>query len=217
MKVDPIQSVVPNVDNLGAERLLPPGLVSHDDLRVTVVLTSRDGTMAALRTASDLAEGLGSRIRLVAPRFIPFQFPLDRPPVAVEFLERGLYDLVCDAGIRHGEVVIQLYLCRDEYACLQRVLSPHSLVVIGQRKRWFKRAGKLERFLKSLGHQVVAVPSRRPKRFWRDWDWESFWTRAAINMAAGRLDIWGWERVALQTARPETHSGPRTSLPLESR
>ena len=57
-------------------------------LRVTVVFTTAEGTIAALRTAAGLAKNLGARMALVVTEVVPFHFPLDHPPVSIEFLER---------------------------------------------------------------------------------------------------------------------------------
>jgi len=127
-------------------------------LRVTVVATNDRGTLAALRTAGKLAANLGARIALVKAQLVPFQFPLDKPPVSTDFLQRQLHGLVCEAGIEGEEMTIQLWLCRDRNESLRKILRAHSLVVIGGRKRWWSRREKtLERYLSRLGHQVVFV------------------------------------------------------------
>jgi hypothetical protein len=56
------------------------------NLRVTVVATNDRGTLAALRTAGKLAANLRARIALVKAQIVPFQFPLDKPPVSTDFL-----------------------------------------------------------------------------------------------------------------------------------
>jgi len=200
MKVAACNSILKSANDSGPDSTRSCLGGSEGSLGVTVVFTTSERTKAALQLASRLAKDLDSRITLVAPEIVPFQFPLDRPPVAVDFLEQRLYDLVCAADIQEGEVVIQLFLCRDEYACLRRVLNPHSLVVIGQRKGWFGRASRLECFLKGLGHQVIAAPVRTRKGVRRYW--ESFWSRVLNNFAAGRPEICGSSSSGL----PETQS-----------
>lgn len=125
-------------------------------LRVTVVATNRNGTLAALRMAGRLAANLGARLALVKTQIVPFQFPLEDPPVAVEFLEQQLRDLACEADIEVQEIVIQLWLCRERNETLRKVLPPRSLVVVGKSRRWWPIAEKrLGRFLSFLGHQVI--------------------------------------------------------------
>lgn len=125
-------------------------------LSVTVVRTTIEGTLAALQTAAGLATSLGARIALVSTQVIPFQFPLEKPPVPVAFLTKQLHALVCDSGIQGEEVIVQLWLCRDRNESLRKILGPRSLVVIGGKKRWWsRRERRLERFLTGLGHQVI--------------------------------------------------------------
>ena len=191
MKVETIDRLISkSVDDFHAECLQSPGSISGDDLHVTVVFTTRQGTKAALRVAGSLAKDLGARIRLVVAEVVPFQLPLDRPPIAVDFLERQLCELVCASNIREGEVLIQLLLCRDEYECLRRMLPRRSLVVIGGEEHWWsRRTRKLERFLRHLGHHVIFISSSPTKAFWRDWDWQSFLIRPFANFGTGRTEI----------------------------
>ena len=131
---------------------------SEPRLRVTVVFTTLDGTLAALTTAGILAQDLGARVSLVVTEEVPLFFPLEDPPVAIPFLERRQIALVSAAGIEAEEVRIEIYLCRDRKECLRRALSPHSLVLIGgERDWWFSRERRLEQFLRALGHHVVFV------------------------------------------------------------
>jgi len=160
------------------------------NLRVTVVHTTAEATIAALRTAARLTAGLGAELVLLSAEEIPLQLALDRLPVPVELLERQLQGFVHASGIREHEVAIQLLLCRDKYSSLPRALRPGSLVVIGESKRWWsRRHGKLQQFLKDLGHQVVPVVSPRPKCFPRDWDWEILVMRALVNFGPRRIEV----------------------------
>jgi len=131
---------------------------SDPRLRVTVVFSTTEGTLAALREAGVLAKNLGARILLVVPEVVPFAFPVDNPPIPVEFLERRQLALVSASGVETDEVSIQIYLCRNRKECLRKILNSPSLVVIGGRRRWwFARERKLEHYLRSLRHQVVFV------------------------------------------------------------
>ena len=160
------------------------------DFRVTVVHTTTEGTITALRAAATLAAGLGAELALLATEEVPLQFPLDKLPIPVDLLERRLYDLVCDSGIRESEVLIQLLFCRDKYVCLRRFLRPRSLVVVGRSKHWRSRRNRqLEHFLSYLGHQVVLVVSPQTTHSWRDWDWETFLIRVFANLSARRIEV----------------------------
>ena len=160
------------------------------NFRVTVVHTTKNPTIAALRTAASLAAGLGAELALLSLEEVPVPLPLDNLPVPVELLEQRLYDMVCDAGIRESEVLIQLVFCRNKYASLRQTLAPRSLVVVGETNHSRSRRNrKLDKFLRNLGHDVVLVTSPRPKHFWCDWNWEAFLTRAFMNLGARRVEI----------------------------
>ena len=137
--------------SIGAGRDVPQS-------RVNVIATGENGTIAALRTTPSLAANLGARIALNGAEVVPWQLPLQRPSVRVAVLERKLYRLVYEAGILEEEIRIQLYLCRDHRETLRRGLRAHSLVVMGVQNRWWlRRERNLDKFLASLGHQVISV------------------------------------------------------------
>jgi hypothetical protein len=158
--------------------------------RVTVVHTTTEGTIAALRAAADLAKDLGAEVVLLSAEEVPPQFRLDKLPVPVDLLERRLHRLVYASGIRGNEVVIQLLLCRKKFASLRRNLRPGSVVVMGENKHWWsRRSQKLQRFLKCLGHQVVFAASPRTKCFQRDWDREALVIRGLVTFGDRRTEI----------------------------
>ena len=129
---------------------------SGDGLQVTVISTTREGTKAALELANTFARNLALRIRLLAVHAVPFQLPLERPPVSLDFLERNRMDLLAETQIHVEEVSIEIFLCRNQKQCLRQVLTQGSLVVVGGRKRpWRNDARKLERWLAGEGHHVV--------------------------------------------------------------
>jgi hypothetical protein len=140
---------------------------------VTVVFTAAEGTPAALRVASGLAQNLGARIRLIVTEVVPFCFPLDKPPVSVDFLERRPLALVSESEIDESdmdepdieesdidaeEVNIEIYLCRDRREYLRLSLKPRSLVVIAGRGRWWFRQAEEGRAL---------APAARPRSCFR--------------------------------------------------
>ena len=131
------------------------------ELNVTVVFTSVDATLAALKAArsflGEQACGLGGRITLIVPQIVPYPLPLARPPVLADNSERRLRVI---AGHGRIETRICIYLCRDSLETLKSVLKPHSLVVIGSRKRWWPTAEKrLAAQLRSAGHEVIVTES----------------------------------------------------------
>jgi hypothetical protein len=127
-------------------------------LQVTVIYTTPEGTLAALKAAGGLAKDLNARVGLVVPEVVPFRLPLDRPRVSIEFLKHRQDALVSKAGIEGEEVRVQICLCRDRKQTLRQVLAPRSLVVIGGRRKWWsRREAKLEEFLNRMGHHVIFV------------------------------------------------------------
>ena len=50
-------------------------------LNISVIFTSVEATLAALKKAGALASSLGARITLVVPQVVPYPLPLESPPV----------------------------------------------------------------------------------------------------------------------------------------
>jgi hypothetical protein len=124
-------------------------------LNISVVFTSVDTTLAALKEAGSLASSLGGRITLIVPQIVPYPLPLARPPVLVDFNERRLRVIASDCRV---ETSVSVYLCRNPLETLKSVLKPHSLVVVGSRKRWWPTAEKrLAAQLRRAGHEVVVT------------------------------------------------------------
>jgi hypothetical protein len=134
-------------------------------LKVNVLVTTEKATIAALRTATGLAANLGAEITIISAQVVPWQVPLENPPVAVALLKQKLCRLVYGAGIVGDEVRIQLYLCRDGRHVLQHILRPHSLIVLGGSDHWWSRRERnLTTFLARLGHQVIFVRVRKSEQ-----------------------------------------------------
>src|SRR4029077_4509030 len=92
---------------------------------------------------------------------VPFQLPLEEPPVPVAFLQETLRELVAQLETDTFDPAVHLYLCRDRVRALSQVLRPNSLVVLGGRKHWWPTAeSKLARALRSQGHRVILVDSK---------------------------------------------------------
>jgi hypothetical protein len=124
-------------------------------LAISVVFTSVESTLAALKEAGNLASSLGGRITLIVPQIVPYPLPLTSPPILVDFNERRLRVIAANCRV---ETRVCIYLCRDPLETLQSVLASHSLVVIGTRKRWWPTAEKrLAAKLRRAGHQVIVT------------------------------------------------------------
>jgi hypothetical protein len=143
---------------LALERVVPAPPFSEEagsKLNISVVFTSIEATLAALREAGHLASSLGARITLVVPQVVPYPLPLSGPPVRVDFNERRLRVIASNCRV---ETRVSIYLCRNALETLHSVLKPYSLVVLGSRKRWWPTAEKrLAAKLRRWGHEVVVT------------------------------------------------------------
>ena len=128
---------------------------SDHRLNISVVFTSVESTLAALKEAGNLANSLGARITLLVPQVVPYALPLERSPVVPEFNHRRFRVIASEGPV---ETSVQILLCRERARTLTSVLSPGSLVVMGGRKRhwwWPTRDQVLARELRRSGHEVI--------------------------------------------------------------
>jgi hypothetical protein len=124
-------------------------------LDITVVFTSVQPTLRALKQAGMLAQVLAAHITLVVPQIVPYALPLDSPPVVPEFAARRFFTLAAESRI---ETTVRIYLCRDLWSALANILRPRSLVVLGGRKRrWPTAEMRLAKRLRGMGHEVLWV------------------------------------------------------------
>ena len=132
-------------------------------LNVSVIFTSVQATLAALKEAGTLLgdplsnqdSSLRGHITLIVPQIVPYPLPLASPPVLVDFNERRLRVIANNCRV---ETRVCVYLCRDPLETLKSVLKPHSLVIVGSRKRWWPTAEKrLAAKLRSAGHAVIVT------------------------------------------------------------
>jgi hypothetical protein len=126
---------------------------AESKLNISVVFTAVESTLGALKHAGVLAGNLGARISLLVPQVVPYPVPLDSPLVPLDFSERRFRVI---AGQSRVETRVVVYLCRDRMETLKAILKPHSLVVIGGRKRWWPTAEqRLAAELLRVGHEVI--------------------------------------------------------------
>jgi hypothetical protein len=130
-------------------------------LNVSVIFTSVRATLAALKEAGNLLGGplgnqagsLRGHITLIVPQIVAYPLPLTNPPVLVDFNETRLRVIASNCRV---ETRVCIYLCRDPLEILRSVLKPHSLVIVGSRKRWWPTAEKrLAAKLRIAGHEVI--------------------------------------------------------------
>lgn len=131
---------------------LPGGGTGEHGLEVSVIFTSLQATVAALKMAATLVKGFRAQIRLVVPEVVPYPVPLSYPPVQREFREQKLREIACESPV---DTTVLVYLCRDRVATLKAVLKPASIVVIGGRRSWWPTAEKsLVEKMRRLGRVV---------------------------------------------------------------
>jgi hypothetical protein len=89
---------------------------------------------------------------------VPYTLPLEKQAVPEGFLENEVRALKHDFP---GEISVRICLCRHPRQGLREALEPHSLIVMGGRKRWWPtEEQRLARFLHSRGYQVIFVDQR---------------------------------------------------------
>ncbi len=124
-------------------------------LEISVVFTSVESTLGALKQAGALAQPLGAHITLIVPQVVPYPLPLESPPVLLDFNESRFFAIARESRIATS---VRIYLCRDRWDLLSKSLRPHSLVVLGARKRWWPTPeAPLAKRLRRMGHEVVVV------------------------------------------------------------
>lgn len=141
--------------------IVPRSGFAAGPLELNVIFTEPETTACALNFAQSLARELGACLHLHAAIAVPLTLPIDQPPVSVAFMQEKLRALAAQVECGGFEPSMHLYLCRDRAAALLQVLRPHSLVLLGGRKRlWPTEAGRLGRALRAAGHRVIFVDSR---------------------------------------------------------
>src|SRR5262245_20890812 len=111
-----------------ADEGIQPALRAPANFEVVVVFTRTGPTLRALKAAGRLAKGLGARIRVIVPRIIPCPTYLSEHFVESVFEQFPMRTIVGDSRV---ETKVDVRLCHDRLAMLQRVLPPQSLVVLG--------------------------------------------------------------------------------------
>jgi hypothetical protein len=107
---------------------------ANSQIEVFVLYTGVQTTLAALRLACRLADGMNARIQAIHPQVVPYSLPIDEPTVAQSLLARRFKAIVQLAEV---EMSIRVYRCRSAREALSSILPARSLVFIGVEKRWW--------------------------------------------------------------------------------
>lgn len=141
-------------ESVNQDRLVE--LNPNDEPEVSVLFTNEKHARSALRLAGALAQDLSARINLVVVKEVPLAFPVDQPPVAVSFTVQRLLEFASEGEQGPLDTTVQLCYCRNKPQAMAQVLKPRSLVIIGGRKRWWRREeDRLAKLLRAKGHQVI--------------------------------------------------------------
>jgi len=118
-----------------------------------VIYTTPSSMRETLRTAIALAGNMSATVTLVVPQVVPYPLPLDQSPKSSAFTERRSRELAAWAP---EVTAVQICMGRESDQTIDSVLAPHSLVVIGGRRRWWRsREERLARQLRRRGHDVL--------------------------------------------------------------
>src|SRR5215472_1158772 len=109
------------------------------DLQVAIPHRSPELTRAALKYAASLAGDLHVRLRLIDVHVVPYGVPLDRPTVSPKHLTRRLRNLAQESTL---PVSAEVVYARDWEQGLRRVLSPGSLVLMANKRSWWRTSDK---------------------------------------------------------------------------
>jgi hypothetical protein len=140
----------------GASEAAPAAPYRADNFEVIVVFTDVRETLRALKTAGQLANELGARIRILAPHIVPYPFPLEDRFLKPHSLERCFRTIIGEAKI---DTRIDIRLCRGRWQMLKHGLISGSVVVMGEcRCRCATSENALARKLRAAGHHMVLAP-----------------------------------------------------------
>ena len=136
----------------------PPAKV--EGLLVNVAFTTAKATLAALRQASRLTQGLHGSIRVIVPHVVPYPLDLNHPHVNPEFMTERLRDLTTKAG---ANLRFEIVACREIAHAYTVALDRNSLVIVAGRKHWWPtREVRLARSLTCKGHDILFVDMEKP-------------------------------------------------------
>jgi hypothetical protein len=125
---------------------------------VHVVATTLRATRAALGAATTLAKGLESRVHVIAAGQTPSEWSLDQQLALVHTFAKQIMDLTEAVSAR---VDVLPCVCRRPSDVVQ-LLSPHAVVVIGGRLRWWWASPE-----QRLAHALTARSGTPPSRSFR--------------------------------------------------
>ncbi len=150
-----IVELPPSPSETGSSEVQVPATTLSKLADISVIYTTADETLAALRAADELARPLKRLVRLIDFRVVQVGAPVEAPTGRSPIETNGLLDRVRSDGI---DVQVEVYVCRDVRCAIPRVFTDHSLIVLGGRHHWWPtRTERLRQILERRGHFVLLV------------------------------------------------------------
>jgi hypothetical protein len=138
---------------LGADR-------EEGDVEFVIPFIEPDVTRQVLARAAGMTAGLNARFLLVAVHCIPYPANFGEPGAIHAYLVEQLMKLCDGCGLAVSAHVV---MARDRQEGYRQVLKPHSTVLVGSRRRWWRTTEEsLARSLSADGHNVVLVHVEAP-------------------------------------------------------
>jgi len=125
---------------------------------VSVLFTTEEETLAAVRVASVLARAMAVPLTVVHCRAVPYPLSVDSPAGVSPVESDAFSRLLQSEGI---EARIRVFLCRNRGKVVPNAFRGHSLIVLGGRRRWWPTASeRWRRRLEAAGHFVLFADVR---------------------------------------------------------
>lgn len=138
------------------------GRLDSNRLTITVLFTSRESTLAALKKAAEMAHGLDAAIRILVPQIVPYPLPLESPQIDLGLNNHRLQTLFHQVTV---ETWVEVFLCRDLSDCLIQRIESKAIVLVGGKRRWWPtRETRLVQQLVDRGCQALLVNDDATRR-----------------------------------------------------
>jgi hypothetical protein len=135
--------------------LEPPYVHPKTGSSVFVVFTSVNWTLKAMEKAREMAKPFGANIVVAAVQVVPYPLSLEEPPIELEFVAKRFQEKALEFS---EKIRVEVCLCRDPLAALERILKPNCPVVMGIKKRWWPTPDeRLARELRRAGYEIISV------------------------------------------------------------
>jgi hypothetical protein len=130
-----------------------------DSAEIVVLHTGSKLTPAAIEAAANLTKGLNFRLVVIAVHILPYPLQLTAVAAMKEHLEAELARVTERSAM---PVAARIVFARDLAEAFRQSVHPESLVLIGERRRWWPtRASKWARELAKCGFRTALIDAGR--------------------------------------------------------